>query len=103
MITTPIEDIKDIVAAQRAFFRGHATRSVEFRLEMLKRLRASIVKYERELAEALYNDLHKSYEEAYLTEISIVLAEIDNFLKHLKGGAGPSNKSTPLKMFPSHS
>ena len=103
MITTPIEDIKDIVAAQRAFFRGHATRSVEFRFEMLKRLRASIVKYERELAEALYNDLHKSYEEAYLTEISIVLAEIDNFLKHLKGWAAPSKKSTPLKMFPSHS
>lgn len=103
MITTPIEDIKDIVAAQRAFFRGHATRSVEFRLEMLKRLRVSIVKYERELAEALYNDLHKSYEEAYLTEISIVLAEIDNFLKHLKGWAAPSKKSTPLKMFPSHS
>lgn len=103
MITTPIEDIKDIVAAQRAFFRGHATRSVEFRLEMLKRLRASIVKYERELAEALYNDLHKSYEEAYLTEISIVLAEIDNFLKHLKGWAAPSKKSTPLKVFPSHS
>ena len=103
MITTPIEDIKDIVAAQRAFFRGHATRSVEFRLEMLKRLRVSIVKYERELAEALYNDLHKSYEEAYLTEISIVLAEIDNFLKHLKGWAVPSKKSTPLKMFPSHS
>lgn len=103
MITTPIEDIKDIVAAQRAFFRGHATRSVEFRLEMLKRLRVSIVKYERELAEALYNDLHKSYEEAYLTEISIVLAEIDNFLKHIKGWAAPSKKSTPLKMFPSHS
>lgn len=103
MITTPIEDIKDIVAAQRAFFRGHATRSVEFRLEMLKRLRASIVKFERELAEALYNDLHKSYEEAYLTEMSIVLAEIDNFLKHLKGWAAPSKKSTPLKMFPSHS
>ena len=103
MITTPIEDIKDIVAAQRAFFRSHATRSVEFRLEMLKRLRALIVKYERELAEALYNDLHKSYEEAYLTEISIVLAEIDNFLKHLKGWAAPSKKSTPLKMFPSHS
>ena len=103
MITTPIEDIKDIVAAQRAFFRSHATRSVEFRLEMLKRFRASIVKYERELAEALYNDLHKSYEEAYLTEISIVLAEIDKFLKHLKGWAAPSKKSTPLKMFPSHS
>ena len=97
------QKIQDIVAAQRAFFRGHATRSVEFRLEMLKRLRASIVKYERELAEALYNDLHKSYEEAYLTEISIIIAEIDNFLKHLKGWVAPSKKSTPLKMFPSHS
>ncbi|MBO7243181.1 MAG: aldehyde dehydrogenase [Alistipes sp.] len=104
MITnTSIERIKEIVAAQRDFFRSHKTLSIEYRLEMLKRLRGAIVRYERELTDALYLDLHKSYEEAYLTEISILLGEIDNFLKHLKGWAAPSKKATPLKMFPSRS
>jgi aldehyde dehydrogenase (NAD+) len=32
-----------------------------------------------------------------------VLGEIDNFLKHLKGWAAPSKKSSPLKLFPSRS
>lgn len=104
MITnTSIERIKEIVAAQRDFFRSHKTVSIEYRLEMLKRLRGAIVRHERELTDALYLDLHKSYEEAYLTEISILLGEIDNFLKHLKGWAAPSKKATPLKMFPSRS
>lgn len=104
MITnTPVENINDIVAAQRRFFRSHATLSIDYRMSMLRRLRSAIVKYERELADALYLDLHKSYEEAYLTEISILLGEIDNFLKHLPRWAAPSKKSTPLKMFPSRS
>ena len=38
-----------------------------------------------------------------MTEISIVLGEIDNFLKNLPRWAAPSKKATPLKLFPSHS
>lgn len=104
MITpTRLENIKEIVDAQRAYFRTNATLSVSFREQMLKRLRASIISFEKELCDALYKDLHKSYEEAYMTEISIVLGEIDGFLKNLKRWAAPSKKSTPLKMFPSRS
>lgn len=103
IINTPINNIKPIVAAQRSFFRSHTTLNVEYRLKMLGRLRDAIIKYERELTDALYTDLHKSYEEAYLTEISIILSEIDNFMKHLKGWAAPSKKSTPIKMLPSRS
>ena len=103
IINTPSERIDAIVKAQRSYFMEHTTRSVEFRLEALRRLRAAIVAYERPLTEALWLDLHKSYEEAYLTEISIILAEIDNFIKHLKGWAAPSKKRTPLKLMPSKS
>ena len=100
--TTP-ERIQSIISAQRAYFASHATLDIEYRLEALRRLRQAIVEYEKPLCEALYADLHKSSEEAYLTEISIVLGEIDNFIKHLKGWAAPSRKSTPLKMWPSRS
>ena len=104
MITdTPKERIEEIVASQRQFFRSHATLPIEFRLEALGRLRRAIVEYEEQLCGALYKDLHKSYEEAYLTELSIVLGEIDGFLKNLKRWAKPSKKRTPLKMFPSRS
>ena len=100
---TSAERIKELVAAQRAHFRTHATRDVEYRLRMLTKLRDAIKRFESELAEALYADLHKSYEEAYLTEFSIVYAEIDAFLKNLKRWAAPSHKSSPLKLFPSRS
>ena len=95
--------IPQIVAAQRTYFRSHETLSIEFRLRMLQRLRDAIIKHEKSLTEALYLDLHKSYEEAYLTEISIVLGEIKNFLKHLKKWAAPSKKKTPLKLKPAKS
>ena len=100
--TTP-DKIQAIHTAQRAFFATHVTLDIDYRLEALRRLREAIVKFEKPLCDALYADLHKSYEEAYLTEISIVLGEIDNFIKHLKGWAAPSHKSTPLKMWPSRS
>ena len=104
MITpTRVEDIAPLVSAQRSYFRSHATLSLDFRREMLQRLKASILRFEKELCDALYLDLHKSYEEAYMTEVSIVLGEIDNFLENLRRWAAPSKKSTPLKMFPSRS
>lgn len=104
MITpTRIEDIRAIVDTQRGYFRSHATLPLSFRRDMLKRLKASILRFEKELCDALYLDLHKSYEEAYMTEISIVLGEIDNFLENLGRWAAPSKKSTPLKLFPSRS
>ena len=104
MITnTPIEKIESIVAQQRAYFRSHQTLDIAFRLKMLRRLRDAIKMYEEELTEALRIDLNKSYEEAFMTEISIVLGEIDNFQKNLARWAVPSKKSTPLKLFPSRS
>lgn len=104
MITnTPIEKIEPLVAQQRAYFRSHQTLDIAFRLKMLRRLRDAIKMYEEELTEALRIDLNKSYEEAFMTEISIVLGEIDNFQKNLVRWAAPSKKSTPLKLFPSRS
>lgn len=100
---TSTDKIKDIIAKQRTFFASHQTLNVSYRLKALKRLRDAIKMYEEDLTDALYKDLHKSYEEAFLTEISIVLGEIDNFLKNLPRWAAPSKKSTPLTLFPSRS
>ena len=103
VIYTSLERIPDIVATQRRYFATHKTKPLAYRLDSLRRLRDGLVRYERRLADALYADLHKSYEEAYLTELSIVLGEIDNFLHNLTRWAAPSKKKTPLKLFPSKS
>lgn len=100
---TTIEHIPHIVARQRAYFHTHATRDIKFRKAALRALRAAILLHEQELAEALYLDLHKSYEEAYLTEISILLGEIESHLENLDRWTAPSKKKTPLKLFKARS
>lgn len=100
---TTQQEICSIVGLQRDFFAKGETLDIATRLQALKALKAGILKYEKALAEALWQDLHKSYEEAYLTEISIVLGEIKNHIKHLKCWAAPKRVCTPLKMFPSRS
>lgn len=95
------EYIKKTIEAQHRFFRSGATLDLRFRKEMLERLLDALQKWERPLAEALWHDLHKSYEEAYMTEFSIVLGEVRNHLKHLSSWASTERCTSPLKMFPS--
>ena len=70
---------------------------------MLHKLLHAIKQYEQPLAKALWTDLHKSYEEAYLTELSIVYGEIRNHLRHLSRWARPVRKSSPLAIMPASS
>lgn len=95
--------ITQIVESQRAYFRSGATLDISFRLDMLKKLQAALTKWEKALTEALWTDLHKSYQEAYLTELSIVKAEITGHMRHLRKWAKPKRRPTPIKMFPSRS
>ena len=100
---TPAEQIVRLAAAQKQYFRTGQTLDISYRLTALKALKAAILKHEKSLTDALWADLHKSYEEAYLTEISIVLGEIDNHRSNLRSWASPAHRPTPLKMFPSRS
>ncbi len=103
LTNTPHETILGIIEAQRRYFRSGATRSYTFRCEQLHRLEEALRKWEKPLAEALWQDLHKSYEEAYMTELSIVLGEIRNHRRHLRRWMRPTHVGSPLKMFPSQS
>ena len=103
MENTSIEKIQNIAEAQKAFVRSGATLDLKFRKEMLRKFLAAFEKWEKRLCEALWTDLHKSYEEVFLTEISIVKAEAKMHLRHLKSWAKRRKVSTPLKMFPSRS
>lgn len=100
---TPVTEIKNIVESQRLFFASNVTLERKFRKEQLKKLKKALVEWEKPLCEALWKDLHKSAEEAIMTELSIVNGEIKNHLKHLKCWMKSRSVYTPLKMMPSRS
>ena len=52
-------NINSVVEAQRKYFESGATRSTEFRIEMLKKLRQSILDNGRAITGALRYDLNK--------------------------------------------
>lgn len=97
------EEIKRVVAAQRNYFATGATLPYSFRKEQLKKLQRAMKEWENLLCEALWSDLHKSHQEAVLTEISIVTGEIKNHIAHLRSWMKSRSAATPLKMFPSRS
>lgn len=103
MNNTSAEKLAAIRHSQAEAFRSGETIGRDVRRANLKLLKKALLKWEKPLTEALWADLHKSYEEAYLTEISIVLSEIDNHIRNLHSWARPQRKRTPLKMFPSRS
>ena len=98
-----MKNITQIVEKQRAYFRTGATLDICFRKQMLRRFLEAFEQWESRLTDALWTDLHKSYEEAYLTEISIVKAEIKTHLRKLSSWSKKRRVSTPIKLFPSQS
>lgn len=93
---TSVFDATAIVQKQRAFFNTGKTKSIDFRIEQLKKLRQIIVDNEKAIIQALYEDLRKSELEAYATEVGIVLVEIDDLLKNVKSWSKPQRVKTPL-------
>lgn len=91
--------IEQIRLKQSNYFRSGSTLDLKFRKQALKKLQKAILDWEKALSEALWKDLHKSYEEAYICELSIVLSEIRNHLKHINAWARPQRVGTPIKMF----
>ena len=100
---TPVKNIERIIVAQREFFASNATLDRKFRKEQLKKLQRALKEWEKPLCDALWKDLHKSQEEAILTELSIVAGEVKNHISHLRSWMKSSSASTPLKMMPSRS
>ena len=95
--------IDTLVKEQRSFFASGATRDVKFRKQQLKSLRAAVRKWEKPLCDALWTDLHKSYEEAFMTEVGLIYGEISDALKHVDKWARRRKCPTPLTGVPSSS
>mgnify|MGYP001167568173 CR=1 FL=1 len=95
--------LDEILNKQRVFFKSHTTKNVVFRKKQLNKLLEKVKSSENEIAEALKKDLNKSFQEAYLTEISLVKSEIQFHLKNLNKWTRIKKVATPFYMLPSKS
>ncbi len=100
--TTP-ERIQELVEKQRAFYAGGTTRNVAWRKRQLKAFEAGLQKWEKPLCEALWEDLHKSYEEAFMTEIGLVYGEIREAYRKVGSWARRQRKPGAPAVMPSAS
>ncbi|WP_239618529.1 aldehyde dehydrogenase [Cohnella mopanensis] len=88
--------LETLVSKQQQFFRTGATRSVAFRKEQLLNLRNATLRLEADILAALTQDLNKSEQEAYATEIGIVLSEIRLALRKVRRWSKPIKVRTPI-------
>ena len=97
------EQVKQLLDQQRAYYKTGVTIPVSFRIAQLKKLYATVKKYETQVNDALKADLGKSHYEGFMCESGLVLAEISYMIRHTKRFAKRKTVRTPMAQFASHS
>lgn len=93
-------EFKNIIQAERKFFRTGIPAKTVYREKMLKRMLAWIETNETQILKALQADLGKAPFEGYMTEVGIVKEELRYALKHIRSWAGVKKVVSPLTQFP---
>ncbi|MBO0462090.1 MULTISPECIES: aldehyde dehydrogenase [Enterococcus] len=91
--------INQLLREQQHFFATGQTKSIDFRLAQLAKLKHGMKEIEIELTQALYKDLRKPAHEAYVTEIGVVYQSISMMIKKLKKFAKRQPVHTPIYMW----
>lgn len=98
-----MNEIELCLSEMQAFFHSGTTLSIAWRKEQLKKLKSGIRSHEKQILNALYEDLGKTDFEGFASELGIVYAELDEHLKHLDAWAAKQRVRSSLLSFPSKS
>ena len=93
---------KEILENQKKFFESGKSRDINFIKRKLQQLKNSILKNEEDIYSALYKDLKKSKFEAYISEIGILISEIDLVIKNIDKWSKPKKIRSSMLNFPSN-
>lgn len=77
-------DTSGLIRSQRDFYYRDSTKTYDFRIRALKRLKRVLKDNEENILKALKEDLGKSSFESYITEYALVMEELDFAIKNLK-------------------
>ena len=97
------QEIALILEEQRNFFLSGETLPIKFRIQMLKKLYASVISHKEKILSALTSDLGKSDFEGFMCEVGLSLTEISYMIKNVKKFAKEKTVVTPLAQFASRS
>lgn len=97
------EKVLSMLSEHRDYFQTGETKSVDFRIAQLEKLKMAIQINEKLIMEALYKDLHKSEFESYATEIGFLYDSIGNFIKNIRKWAKVKRVRTSIVHFKSKS
>ena len=92
--------IEGIVDKQREYFKSGETLDVNFRIRMLKRLKAMLLENEELIEDAMAKDLGRAKAEAYFCDIGSVVMEINETIRGLKRWARPETHFSGFACFP---
>jgi aldehyde dehydrogenase (NAD+) len=98
ILSTKVPPISTLVQQQRAFFSTGRTKTVEFRLAQLQKLKQAIIDHQDAIVEAAKADLCRPAFEAYF-EIATI-SEVNLALKKLKAWMKPKRVGTSIDQFP---
>lgn len=96
-----LEEVEEIVSHMYDFYEIGLTRDTDFRIWMLRRLKAYLRSHEEEIFAALKADLGKAPCESYATELGLVYEEIDYCIMHCYRWSQSKLRRTPIAHFPS--
>ncbi len=92
-------NLTQLLQEQRLCYTSGQTRSIQVKLKALTCLQDSMKQYENEIVDALYKDLNKCKEEAYLSEVFQIYEEIKSAKEWIKQLDKVKSVKTPLSHF----
>jgi len=93
------KEIEIALSEQRRFFDTGKTLDINFRIEVLKKIRSLVIGYENEFIDALWKDFHKPVFEVVATETRFVVKEINLAIRRLRFWSKPKRVRTPILHF----
>ena len=93
------KDLEELLGRQRKFFETHQTRSIDYRLKQLKKLRALVKKNEAEIHEALRKDLGRPPMESAGGDTGLVQQELGLAIRKLRSWSRTRRVMSPIVTF----
>ena len=94
-----IENISKKYEKQKKFFNSGTSKTIQYRINSLKKLKKNISLNENEIINALKSDLGKSETETFFSEIALIYIEINLALKNVKRWSKKRKVSSSLINF----
>jgi hypothetical protein len=88
-------ELERLFALQRAHRWTMARTTAAQRVDRLKRLKASVLRHETELHEAVHRDFRKAPPETDISELLVFRLEVEHAIRHLRRWMRPQRVATP--------